>query len=742
MPLEWNFNDSLLPAGTILGVSVRGPEPLGWNHLMFNGPTISLYGKNGVGKTRLLQAIAAGLEGISLDNGIAMVHVATNDVTVQGSDWTRAVLEQMKSNLADARGNLLELLSRKASDESIEGRGERAKDSREQLNVAFDDAFGSEYSPESIQEAVYAHLDILLFPQIILDDDHVIFQGFADLVAGSGVVSLLATGTEERPKWDVLQGALMNESRYRDSALGAVHTKVANDSVIAETKRLVEAGLIEDAAQMLRRFSQPSRIPWEEASPIWGGILDGVEDWPTWAPLPFIKTAEIYDSPAFAVTEQTSQVVDMRSREVFNQLDFLVDAASDDELIPSREATELERSVGATATEIIRQLIGDQYSLKFDFGIPRQWFNGDLAHWSMRNGDTGEWFVLSQASTAEQRWASLAAIIALKHSTDPDGSAIVLLDEPESGLHPSALDRLPSVLESLAEKYRIQIVLATHAPVMLNYPDASPVHVYRFRGKTQTSALLVSLAEFDGEWSREDLGLTRSDLLQMVRTFVLVEGTHDKIVIETLFESELRDSQAAVLAIRGAKELVSVIQASVLFDYTDANFVLVIDGVDPSSANAVIDKARAALSSGAPRAAEIELRKLRSLDGQEVVWLEELLRRAVQTARLERLTVSSLPQFDIVAYLPVAMFVKEGDWTSLKIEYDTYKRGARSRNEIGDNFKQWLRRTRSAIVNNATVKSAAEVARGLVDGVHPDLIRVAEDISSAGSRTVRGVRAD
>jgi predicted ATPase len=64
----------------------------------------------------------------------------------------------------------------------------------------------------------------------------------------------------------------------------------------------------------------------------------------------------------------------------------------------------------------------------------------------------------------------------------PEFSGVYLIEEPENGIHPSAVE---TVFQSLSSVYNAQILLATHSPVILSVAD--PGHVLCFK-KTDTGA--------------------------------------------------------------------------------------------------------------------------------------------------------------------------------------------------------------------------------------------------------------
>ncbi len=86
----------------------------------------------------------------------------------------------------------------------------------------------------------------------------------------------------------------------------------------------------------------------------------------------------------------------------------------------------------------------------------------------------------------------------------PDLQGVLLIEEPENGIHPRAVE---TVVQSLSSVYRAQVLLATHSPVLLSVVQPEDVLCF---AKTEDGATdIVSGAEHPAlrEWRGEtDLG--------------------------------------------------------------------------------------------------------------------------------------------------------------------------------------------------------------------------------------------
>lgn len=146
----------------------------------------------------------------------------------------------------------------------------------------------------------------------------------------------------------------------------------------------------------------------------------------------------------------------------------------------------------------------------------------------------------------------------LKHFLDVllkttlSGANIVLLDEPELGLHPDLQRQFIEYLQRLAEEKEIQFFLATHSPILLNYADS--VTYYKVINKKGNRAILQVPKEAI-HTLLSDLGLRPSDIFNQ-DICLLVEGASDVIffehVIRKLYKSDFEGVAIAVLQYGGS----------------------------------------------------------------------------------------------------------------------------------------------------------------------------------------------
>ena len=116
-------------------------------------------------------------------------------------------------------------------------------------------------------------------------------------------------------------------------------------------------------------------------------------------------------------------------------------------------------------------------------------------------------------------------------------ATIVLLDEPEMGLHPDLQRRFMDYLQKLAKDKGIQFFLATQSQVLLNYADS--MNFYRVTNVAgQREANLVPTETIHTLIG--DLGLRPSDVFNQ-DICLLVEGASEVVLFEHLIRTIYKD---------------------------------------------------------------------------------------------------------------------------------------------------------------------------------------------------------
>lgn len=145
-----------------------------------------------------------------------------------------------------------------------------------------------------------------------------------------------------------------------------------------------------------------------------------------------------------------------------------------------------------------------------DFALEPQRLNADKIRLEWKHIGDDDHFDVSSLSDGTLRFI---AIVTLLLQPAEDLPSVILLDEPELGMHPVAITLLASVIRSVSVD--TQIILATQSPILLDHFDPEDVVVAnRVKGATEFSRpdakqLEVWLERYSlGElWEKNDLGV-------------------------------------------------------------------------------------------------------------------------------------------------------------------------------------------------------------------------------------------
>ena len=127
--------------------------------------------------------------------------------------------------------------------------------------------------------------------------------------------------------------------------------------------------------------------------------------------------------------------------------------------------------------------------------------------WKHKNSD--QYFGASSLSDGTLRFIALATLFLQPEEFRP---SVILVDEPELGLHPSAITMLASLIKQASQK--TQVILSTQSPLLLDHFQPEDVLVAdRVNGSTQFSRLdPAKLAEWLEDyslgqlWEKNELG--------------------------------------------------------------------------------------------------------------------------------------------------------------------------------------------------------------------------------------------
>ncbi len=130
---------------------------------------------------------------------------------------------------------------------------------------------------------------------------------------------------------------------------------------------------------------------------------------------------------------------------------------------------------------------------------------------------------------------------------------IVLIEEPESFLHPSAQAEFGRILQDLADEFKIQVIVTTHSPYLLSHKEqlANILIDRDLKSKAKDKGSIITNTGED-KWyepfalalgiNGEDFGPLKSTIFNDSNNVLLVEGQIDKEYLELLKDPAHGDS--------------------------------------------------------------------------------------------------------------------------------------------------------------------------------------------------------
>jgi hypothetical protein len=683
----------------IIGASIFGPEPLFGIHVDVDPGSTMLYGKNGTGKTRLLDQLTHAFQGIGLTkSGLPTLIHTSVEVRPEFGD----------NNFVLALYEMLDVPSE----------FQRGDDHREEFQAAL------------LRRANnWARIDA---------DDPMDLLENTELKTSQGFnFSLAPSGTATDPTWSVYVSAILDEdARQKIATYGTILNKIKGS--------VVEGIWPDDEAWPVRPpFPLAQAMEWYTGA--YRIVLDGttgkqryisadsspLEAWPAHVPVPLVKIGSISHGPAKVfvnsmpldqIQQKTLSLVSSRAK----QRAAIVEASAGSEVVLAEKVQDAVAQAEKESNRILDLLADFPFRLRFDTSSPSDWFSGNLPKWiaTPRRGEATK-VSLEDLSFSEQKWVRFALSLGLGKS-DPGNPRVVILDEPEQGLHRQLESRISTGLHRLVAEFEdVAIMSATHSPAFLDpRHGANLLHVsLTGSGKTVVSALELGVGQLSLNEESNRLGVSPSDILAMTRVAVIVEGIHDQIVLEECLSQDIRQSGARVFVMRGTDHAAALPDMQFLFDALDAPIVVVVDNVIQLRVMPIWQRAVDAFRSKDLKLAERTLAELASRSAtKEELALAELGRRAIKVGRLSRITPFGLEKPDILDYLSPKYFNLDAD------DWQAYKTAFQARRSPRGSFKDFMRREYSAKIN---VSAVSKAAKG-VDSVPEDFAALGSLIRELG----------
>ena len=473
-------------------------------------------------------------------------------------------------------------------------------------------------------------------------------------------------------------------------------------------------------------------IPQQQGNEEWHAEVGGLPAaYPAWYGDVRSESLRPTPPPAQLVTEAGDDLVELTIRALEDRLgpagqedgddgqrESLLSERADGSVILRPELVPAIDSIAQEATRFAGLLLEGAPVLRCEIGPATEWYRRSPLRWVALD-PTGTWVEFEALSRAQRRWAELSIALALKRRAGVP--LVILLDEPESALHRRAERHLVRGLEQLSHELNASIVVATHSPAFFEQTSAQLVHVYRdAHGQTALAEMPTGLRDRVG-----DLGLDPTDLLQLCRTVVLVEGQHELAILGELIGDELLQAGALMFAMRGVTKLGSAADAQLLFTYTDASLLVVVDNDDADRVTDIWERACGTAKGGGDPFPVLDEFTKHKRDLEQIA-LQEFCGLAIASGKHERIRFQTLSLPDVPEYLPVRAVAPgapaDATWPDLHAEHErTGKPGQRPR------FKNWMTDTYGADFSESNLRAAA----GSMDSIPDDLVGILQAVRRA-----------
>lgn len=360
---------------------------------------------------------------------------------------------------------------------------------------------------------------------------------------------LVPIGTLDRPAWGSYMSAQLSEEEWtalKDQR--EVQQRVADKALSTGTLSNADVQSLVSGTNPLAAFGE---TPWTRLTDIKGGQgNDYLKDWPKHFPLPLSPLGQLSVPPVHIISDTGSIA---GTRDATNSLlvslaeehGELIEIADDSETRLNPRFMKAVERLEADANAFLELTGPHFFKLGLELKSPHEWFVGEIPEWTAFIHETS--IGIGRFSGAELRWA-LAALQWALSGLDTMRPQVFLIDEPERGLHRMREQELPQMLRTLCTRSEnLMVLAASHAPSFLDVRVGTKLrHVSRLPGYPTVlrpidlgSSSLISA-------SAESLGLSASDLLQLTRVFVLVEGVHDEIVLNAALGDDIRRAEGAL----------------------------------------------------------------------------------------------------------------------------------------------------------------------------------------------------
>ncbi len=281
---------------------------------------------------------------------------------------------------------------------------------------------------------------------------------------------------------------------------------------------------------------------------------------------------------------------------------------------------------------------------------------------------------------------------------------LLVVDEPEMGLHRRAESRVTSGLLEISNLIGAKLVVATHSPVVIRELLSEGIDVVTLTRGESGETKISSLSGVDLEVLADVAGVDSSDMLQLARGFLLVEGEHDVQVLRSTVGSELDRVGVHVFPMRGASGASQVVDSSILWRFSSTKMFVLLDSIENASVVDLWEEAKRLADLGSlDEALDLILSLHEHVQGAttEIKVIRDLMVVAIKSPDRRRLVFLGLRKRDILDYFEVNSIVctdlapdwfrmlEDRSWKNMMKQWQREK----AMNGVSAPFKTWLSTT-------------------------------------------------
>ncbi len=317
-----------------------------------------------------------------------------------------------------------------------------------------------------------------------------------------------------------------------------------------------------------------------------------------------------------------------------------------------------------------------------------------------------------------RRWIHRAIQVHLLEKVESEYK-IALWDEPESGMHPTAIDGIVQKILPDVESRQIKVIFATHS-----MPLALSADSIKFAERTEHGWIDI----VDSNQKRlleknvaHELGFSRADVLASIKKIVIVEGEMDHAVYSALFQDELDFRLIRIVTLGGTNNLLSLPNAELLFSDTDANFLIALDGGvrskftsnDMNQLNENLRNADLVSIKKSLNSLKSSLKEIKSeVEGRKILDFIEVIIKRMDLDLVRRFEFFMLNGDDISHTFPIKHVLGEkspwSSWHEVSVQHLAWRKERRLRGEIKHSGEKDFLKSKGFEVSVKTLLNAVE----------------------------------